>query len=86
MSVEIVTKEDLEVFRLQILKDIEQLIGGKSQENKAWLRCNEVRKLLNVSGGTLQNMRISGKLRSHKVGGIHFYRFSDIEAMLSGKV
>jgi hypothetical protein len=82
MLTEIITKEDLEYFRLQLLNDLKQLNLSAAQKlPKEWLKGSEVRKLLNVSAGTLQNLRISGKLQSIKVGGIYFYRYRDIEKL-----
>lgn len=85
MSVEIVTKEDLQAFRQQLLSDIKALLQFRQVNNvtgKEWLRSSEVRKLLNISAGTLQNLRISGKLKPAKIGGINFYRQSDIKKLL----
>ncbi|SFS81905.1 Helix-turn-helix domain-containing protein [Mucilaginibacter polytrichastri] len=85
MPLEIITKDDLEAFRRSLLNDIQDLLANNKPENKEWLRCADVRRLLKVSTGTVQNLRISGKLKSRKVGGIHFYKLADIENMLSGK-
>lgn len=82
MSVEIVTKEDLVEFGTKLIQEIEKLITKTELKDEQWLRSIQVRELLNISPGTLQNMRISGKLKYSKVGGIHFYRQSDIEKML----
>lgn len=80
MPTEIITKDDLEYFRIQLLKDLTQLQVSVAQKPpKEWLKGVEVRKLLNISAGTLQNLRITGKLQSTKVGGIYFYRYRDIE-------
>ena len=82
MPTEIITKEDLEYFRIQLLNDLKQLqISSTQKPLKEWLKGSEVRKLLNISAGTLQNLRITGKLRSTKVGGIYFYRYQDIEKL-----
>ena len=82
MPTEIITKEDLECFRIQLLNDLKQLqVSGTQKPPKEWLKGIEVRKLLNISSGTLQNLRITGKLRSTKVGGIYFYRYQDIEKL-----
>lgn len=82
MPTEIITKEDLEYFRIQLLNDLKQLQVSVAQKpTKEWLKGIEVRKLLNISPGTLQNLRITGKLRSTKVGGIYFYRHQDIEKL-----
>ena len=84
MGLEVITKEDLQQFRLQLLNDIREMF--KPQEGKLvkpWLKNSEVRKLLNISSNTVQRLRIAGKLRSSKVGGIHYYRYEDIEKLLS---
>ncbi|RKR84599.1 hypothetical protein BDD43_4845 [Mucilaginibacter gracilis] len=85
MVVELITKDDLETFRRMLLGDIKLLLSTSTSDNKEWLRCSDVRKMLKISPGTLQNLRINGKLKSQKVGGIHFYKLTDIENMISGK-
>jgi hypothetical protein len=85
MAIELITKEDLEAFRRLLLNDIKLLLSTKPDDNKTWLRCRDVRRMLKISTGTVQNLRISGKLKSQKVGGIHFYKLTDIENMISGK-
>ena len=83
MSVEVITKEDLQAFRQQLINDIKELFLPKHTTTKDWLRSSEVRKLLNISPGTLQSFRINGKLNPSKIGGIHFYRYSEIEKLLN---
>ena len=86
MAIEIVTKDDLEQFRVQLLNDIRQLISPSHEANliKPWLKNSEVMKLLNISSNTIQRLRIAGKLHSSKVGGVHYYRYEDIEKLLKG--
>ena len=84
MSLELLTKDDLEVFRRTLLNDIQHIISSSTTKKQEWLRCNDVRKMLKISTGTLQNLRISGKLKSNKVGGIHFYKLTDVENMIAG--
>lgn len=79
MSVEVVTKEDLQAFRLQLLNDLKLLLSANEMREKKWLRSSEVRKLLKISSGTLQNLRITGKLKPVKLGGIFFYSSDDID-------
>ena len=80
MAIEVVTKQDLHEFRMQLLNDIRQLIEPKAETLcKPWLKNSEVKKLLNISSNTVQRLRIAGKLRSSKIGGIHFYRYENIE-------
>jgi len=84
MAIEVVTKEDLQQFRMQLLNDIRQLMKPtEAKLIKPWLKNSEVRKLLNISSNTVQRLRIAGKLRSSKVGGIHYYKYEDIEKLLN---
>lgn len=84
MAIEVITKEDLQAFRMQLLNDIRQLLtSSEAKLVKPWLKNSEVRKLLNISSNTVQRLRITGKLRSNKVGGTHYYRFEDIEKLLN---
>lgn len=82
MAREIITIEDLERFRLQLLEDLKQLIQQQQQPAKQWLRSSEVRKMLGVSHGTLQNLRINRNLPYQKIGGIIFYKYNDIITLL----
>ena len=83
MAVEIVTKEDLQLFRMQLLNDIRDLFAPKEKgEQKQWLKNSEVRQLLKVSSNTVQRLRIAGKLKSSKVGGVHYYRYEDVQGLL----
>ena len=82
MSVEILTKEDLQAFRIQLLNDIKELLFIKQSAKMEWLRSSEIRKTLKISTGTLQNLRVTGKLKPAKIGGILFYRNSDLEKLL----
>ena len=71
MKVELITREDLEVFKKDILEEIRRnrLHPRKTeQEPKEWLKSYEVRKLLGISAGTLQNLRLNGTLPFTKIG------------------
>ena len=82
MAIEVFTREDLNEFRSLLLNDLKQLIQPQSQQIKQWLKSNEVRKLLNISPGTLQNLRINGTISYTKIGGILYYSSSDLEKLL----
>lgn len=85
MIVNIITKEDLQEFKEDLLKDIKNLFNIKISEQKLWLRSSEVKKLLNISAGTLQNLRNDGILNYTRVGGTLYYNYKDIEEMLKKK-
>lgn len=85
MVIDLITREDLNEFRNLLLNDLKQLIRPQSQQTKQWLKSYEVRKILNISAGTLQNLRINGTLAYTKIGGLMYYKYSDIEKVLNGK-
>jgi hypothetical protein len=82
MSVELITKEDLEIFRRTLLNDIKSLLGKNEPQVKEWLKPAEVRKLLSISAGTLLTLRATGKLIYSKIGGTYYYSYQDIQNML----
>jgi len=82
MAIEIVTKQDLNDFRALLLDDIRQIFQNRPEQPKQWLKSSEVRKLLNISPGTLQTLRINKILSYTKIGGIIYYPFKDIEKIL----
>lgn len=83
MAIEVITKDDLQEFRHQLLEDIKDIFQTKQpQEQKQWLKSFEVRKLLKISPGTLQNLRINGTLSYTKIGSIMYYSYQDIEKLL----
>ena len=84
MNVELVTKEDLKELENNLLNAIKLINKPGQGEVKKWLKSVEVRKLLNISPGTLQNLRINGTLRYTKIGGIMYYKLEDIYKVLEG--
>ena len=83
MALEIVTKEDLHAFRIELLNDLKQQFStALPAKPKQWLKSPEVRRMLKISPGTLQNLRINGTLRFTKIGGLIYYSYEDIEALL----
>lgn len=85
MKINILTKEDLQEFKSELLEEIKDLLKIKTSEQKLWLRSSEVRELLNISPGTLQNLRTNGTLSYTRVGATLYYNYNDIEKMLKSK-
>ena len=83
MAVQIITPEDLEIFRVTLLKDLKEILAQQNQPEKKWLKSKEVRSLLNISSGTLQTHRINGTISYTKVGGIIYYDQVDIHKLLT---
>ena len=83
MAISIITKEDLQEFKIELLEAIKNLLQNNLSEQKLWLRTSEVKKLLNISSGTLQNLRINCTLAYSKIGGTIYYNYKDIEKLLN---
>jgi len=86
MSVEIVTKQDLEDFRIKLLNDIKAILPKEEKLlQKPWLRSGEVLALLSISMGTLQNLCINDVLHPTKIGGLNYYKYEEIDAVLNSR-
>lgn len=85
MKIDIITKEDLEEFKTELLEEIKKLFQIKNTEKKLWLRSPEVKELLKISTGTLQNLRVNGTLSYTRIGGTLYYNYKDIEQLLNSK-
>lgn len=77
MLLEFITKSDLLDFKKEIISELNNLLTDKPQNNK-WLKSADVRKMLNISPGTLQNLRVSRVLPFTKIGGTVFYDYNDV--------
>jgi propanediol utilization protein len=84
MNLEVITKEDLKEFKNEMLSEIKQLMQPGQGQSKQWLKSVEVRKLLKISPGTLQNLRINGTLRFTRIGSLLYYKQEDINKLLEG--
>jgi len=81
-QIEIITKADLQEFKIELLKEFMLLLKSVKTPAKEWLKGYEVRELLNISHSTLQTLRIKGVLRFSKIGGNYFYKYEDILKVL----
>lgn len=83
MPANIVTIEDIENFRQSLLTELKEILSQRqSDPAHRWLKSHQVRRLLTVSPGTLQNLRINGTLPFAKIGGVIFYDYQDIQKMI----
>ena len=86
-TLDLMTREDLQKFKAELFAELKSILpaAGTAAPRK-WLRSNEVREILNISPGTLQNLRNSGQLRFSKVGSMTYYKSEDIEKLLEDNV
>jgi len=83
---QLITKEDLFKFKSELLSELKQLIENQSATpQKQWLKSWEVRQMLGISRGTLQNMTVNGTLNATRIGGLLFYSYNDIVKLMQNK-
>jgi hypothetical protein len=81
MNVELITRDDLNQFKDELVQELKAIVG-QPRPAKEWLRSAEVRKLLNISAGTLQSLRVKGVIPFRKVGGILYYQYTELHKAL----
>lgn len=79
MSVNILTTDDLQNFKTELFSELKSILKTEGPPTKKWLKSDEVKRILKVSPGTLQTLRINGTLQYTKLGGIIYYDFEHIQ-------
>jgi hypothetical protein len=83
MAIEVLTKDDLLHFKQDLLSELRQYLHSPAVEApKKWIKSEEVKKLLKVSPGTLQTLRINRTLQYTKIGGIIYYDYEHIQKIM----
>ena len=83
MPASIVTLEDLNAFKAELLIEIEELLVNHNKITiDKWIKSTIVMDKLDISPGTLQNLRINGTLPFSKLGGIIYYDEEKINEIL----
>lgn len=81
MKLDIICKQDLDDLKNEIVQSIASI--NMAVIPRKWLRSKEVREMLGISAGTLQNMRINGHIKFSKIGGTLFYDYEDLVEVLN---
>lgn len=87
-TLEFISKQDLEDFKKELFSEPRRIGQGtpsKKTPYQQWIKSYEVRELLGIFPGMLQNLRKSGKIKFTKIGGLMFYGYEDVEKMMAGK-
>lgn len=83
MAANIITLEDLQSFKKELIEELKNMLAQRhTTPARRWLKSHEVRRLLTISPGTLQNLRVNGSLPFTKIGGVIYYDYEDIQKML----
>lgn len=80
---QLLTVGDLEIFKESLIQEIKNLLANvTAAPAKKWLKSSEVKKLLGISTGTLQSLRVNGTLSHSKIGGTAYYNYDEIAKLL----
>ena len=83
MPANIVTTEDLNHFKEEILSEIKEfMIKYEKVSIDKWIKSSKVMDKLEISPGTLQNFRINETIPYSKLGGIIYYDEEEINQIL----
>jgi hypothetical protein len=82
MLVNLLTYEDFQQLKAELISDLKAFLKKESTVTKKWLKSEEVKKILKVSAGTLQTLRVNGTLPYTKIGGILYYDYEYIEKVM----
>jgi len=82
MDIKIVTPEDLENFRIKLLEDIRKMLEPVKKPLPSKIKSSEVKRLLAISSGKLHTLKVSGVLKSVKIGGTYYYDYSEVMNLL----
>lgn len=94
MAAQIVTIEDLEQFKTDLLFEFKSIIETQfntapstvEEPKKNWLKSHQVQRLLGISPGTLQTLRLNGTIPFTKIGGVLFYDEADINRLFESNM
>lgn len=82
---QLVTQADLEAFKISLLVAIRQILTENKTQTTKWLKSHQVKRMLGISTGTLQNLRNNGTLPYSKIGGTIYYSSDEINKLLERK-
>lgn len=82
MAIAIITAEDFQLLKQELIQAVKNIIVDSSPCKKEWLKSAEVREMLGISATTLQTLRINGTLPYSKFSGTLYYKLADIEGAL----
>ena len=85
---EIITKEDLRQFGLQLSDKMRIIVQETTPAQTElvqpeWLKSKAVKKLLDISAGSVQNLRVTQKVRFKKVLGSYYYNKEDLQKLFN---
>ncbi len=96
MQISVITKEDLEVFKNDLLGEMEKILKshklkteqtaiGNFPKDRKWIKSTEARKMLNISQGTFHKLKINGIIPYSRIGIICLYDYDELLKFIKAK-
>jgi hypothetical protein len=85
MGIDIVTKEDLVVFRKSLLSEIREVVMDVMKQipdSPEGYKTKHVRAILGCSVNKIVSLRVTRKIRVKKVGGTLYYNKEDVNRLV----
>ena len=84
MPSSIITTDDLREFKIELLTEFKNILSQQRSQltPKRYLKSSEVMDFLQISAGTLQNLRVNGTLPYTKIGRIIYYDAQEIQQIM----
>ena len=82
MSIEIVTIQDFNSFKEEVLKALKQSNTQNTQHPK-WVRGSKLQEMFEISASTLQTLKASGAITHSKLNGIVYFDSESVIANLN---
>ena len=78
MPLELLTKKDLQEFKIDLFNELKKLMPKPGDYYRKYLKSREVREILRITPGTLQNLRRNKTLPYSQVGRTLYYDPEDV--------
>ncbi|MBX2896877.1 MAG: helix-turn-helix domain-containing protein [Cyclobacteriaceae bacterium] len=78
---DVIMLQHLEKLKSDLIAEMESKFGHHDLKQR-WLRSHQLRKLLSISHGKLQQLRTSGVLPYSRIGSVILYDYKDIERFI----
>jgi hypothetical protein len=85
MPTKVLTQEDLQHFKHELIIEIKKLVNESAVgPHKRWIKAEQVRKILDISSNSLRTLRLNGTFKFCRLGGAVYYDLAHIKELFQG--
>ena len=83
MGLHLITTKDLKKLKAEIISDLHEFYADYAEKaNSDLVTAHKVKKLLNISAGTLREYRLNGTLKAVKKNKLYYFERSEVNQLL----